>query len=189
MAPRYAAGICLILALLFAAPAHAETGLLAGVLDGRLPKLATHETLPAPSPDLPAGFGPLAWEVTMPRPETGLWAAAAIKPRPKSWGVALILSAIILPGAGHFYIEDPLSIGVGVFHLAVQIACTVAYFLVDQDRPYDVLAVALVSALNWLINSIDVVLLCARRNAELASAKVEFHGDHDLLGISLRVCF
>jgi hypothetical protein len=187
MALRYAAGICLV--LLFAAQAHAATGLLAGVLDGRLPNLAADETAEAPSPDLLAGFEPLSWEITLPRPETGLWATAAFKPRPKSWGVALVLSAIILPGAGHFYLGDPLSIGVGVFHLAVQVACTIAYFLVDQDRPYDVLAVALVSALNWLINSIDVVLLCARRNAELASAKIEFHGDRDLLGISLRVCF
>ena len=189
MAPRYAGGICLILVLLFAAPAHAETGLLASVLDMRLPGPTANETVAEPSPDLPAGFGPLTWEVTMPRPETGLWATAAFKPRPKSWGVALVLSAIILPGAGHFYLGDPLSIGVGIFHLAAQIACTVAYFLVDQDRPYDVLAVALASALNWLINSVDVILLCARRNTELASAKVEFHGDRDLLGVSLRLSF
>jgi hypothetical protein len=105
------------------------------------------------------------------------------RPRPKSMLVAWGLSFLLIPGAGHVYVGDALSITVGAVHLAVQIACFVSYFLVDD--PGTLLGIAIASLVNWVLNWADVLLFCHWANERLEAGggkaqgpvKTTFHFD------------
>jgi len=109
------------------------------------------------------------------------------RPQQKKTLLAWFLSMVVLPGAGQVYVGGPFAITVGVVHFAVTAGTTVWYALADKHDVDTLLAIGIVSLVNWVLNWVDAILLCELHKSGERPVKTGLTCDPDTATVGLYI--